>query len=78
MIWHAIEKIAECGIREVFINVNPGETDVQKSVGDGSRWGLSIRYIEQEGGPQGLAHIVKNARPHLGEEPFLFYRHRLL
>lgn len=73
MIWHAIEKIAECGIREVFINVNPGETDLQKSVGDGSRWGLSVQYIEQEGGPQGLAHIVKNARPHLGEEPFLFY-----
>lgn len=73
MIWHALEKIAEAGIKEVVINVNPGETEIQQSVGDGSRWGLSIKCVEQEGGPKGLAHIVKNAKAHLGNEPFLFY-----
>jgi glucose-1-phosphate thymidylyltransferase len=73
LIWHAIEKVADAGIKEIFINVNPGETEMQKCVGDGSRWGVAIRYIEQTGGPKGLAHIVKNAQPYLGEEPFLFY-----
>lgn len=73
MIWHALEKIEECRIREVIINVNPGETELQKSLGDGSRWGLKITYVEQQGGPKGLAHIVQNARPFLGDEPFLFY-----
>lgn len=73
LVWHAIEKVAEAGIKEIFININPGETEMQKCVGDGSRWNVSIRYIEQIGGPQGLAHIVKNAQPYLGSEPFLFY-----
>ena len=73
MIWYALEKIAECGIKEVVINVNPGETELQKSLGDGSRWGLKITCLEQEGGPKGLAHIIKNAQPLLGNEPFLFY-----
>jgi glucose-1-phosphate thymidylyltransferase len=73
MLWHALEKIAECGITEVIININPGETELQRSVGDGSRWGLKLTYLEQQGGPKGLAHIIKNARPLLGDEPFLFY-----
>lgn len=73
MIFFAIEKIAEAGITEIGINVNPGETEMQKVVGDGSRWGVRITYIEQRGGPKGLAHILKMARPFLGDEPFVFY-----
>jgi glucose-1-phosphate thymidylyltransferase len=73
MIWYALEKIAACGIKDVVINVNPGENELQRWVGDGSRWGLNLTYLEQEGGPKGLAHIIKNAQPHLGDEPFLFY-----
>lgn len=73
MIWYALEKIAECGITEVVINVNPGENELQRWVGDGSRWGLKVIFLEQEGGPKGLAHIIKNAQPHLGNESFLFY-----
>ncbi|MFA5936175.1 MAG: glucose-1-phosphate thymidylyltransferase [Patescibacteria group bacterium] len=73
MLWYALEKIAECGITEVVINVNPGEQELQKSCGDGSQWGLKLTYLEQEGGPKGLAHIIKNAQPHIGNEPFLFY-----
>jgi len=73
MLWNAIEKLAEVGIKEIGINVNVGETEIQKSCGDGSRWGVKLTYIEQVGGPKGLAHIIKNARPFLGDEPFVFY-----
>jgi glucose-1-phosphate thymidylyltransferase len=73
MIFYAIEKIAEAGIKEVGINVNVGEQEIQAACGDGSRWGVKITYIEQVGGPKGLAHILKMARPFLGDEPFLFY-----
>lgn len=73
MIFHAIEKVVDAGVREVILNVNPGETELQKFVGDGSRWGIKIQYVEQQGGPLGLAHIVKNAEPYLGGEPFIFY-----
>ncbi len=73
MIFNAIEKIAETGVKEIGINVNPGEMEMQKVVGDGSRWGVNITYIEQTGGPKGLAHILKMARPFLGDEDFIFY-----
>ncbi|MFH1078471.1 MAG: glucose-1-phosphate thymidylyltransferase [Patescibacteria group bacterium] len=73
MLAHAIGKIVDAGITDIIVNVNPGETDIQKVIGDGSAWGASITYVEQVGGPKGLAHIVRNARPYLGEEPFLFF-----
>ena len=73
MIFYALEKIAETGVKEVGINVNPGEREIQQAVGDGGRWGLKITYIEQVGGPKGLAHIILNAKDFLGNEPFIFY-----
>lgn len=73
MIFYGIETLVEAGIKEIIVNINPGEAELQKFVGDGSRWGVSIKYVEQEGGPLGLAHIVKNAEQYLGDESFLFY-----
>ncbi|MFA6604167.1 MAG: glucose-1-phosphate thymidylyltransferase [Patescibacteria group bacterium] len=73
MLFYAIEKIAEVGVKEIGININPGDTEIPKVVGDGSRWGVKITYIEQTGGPKGLAHILKMAQSFLGDEPFIFY-----
>ncbi len=73
MIFYAIEKIAAVGITEIAISVNPGDTEIQKFVGDGSRWKVKITYIEQTGGPLGIAHVVNNARSFIGDEPFIFY-----
>lgn len=73
MIFYALEKIAETGIKEVGITLNPGDVFFPKAVGDGSKWGLRITYIEQTGGPLGLAHVVKIAEPYLKKDPFIFY-----
>ncbi len=74
MLQQAIEKIAEAGITQIAINVNPGEVELmQKAFGDGSKFGVTLTYIEQTGGPKGIAHVVNNARPFLGDEPFMFY-----
>lgn len=73
MLFYALEKIAEAGIKDVFINVNPGEREIPRVVGLGGNWGLNIKYIEQTGGPMGLAHILKVAQPYLEGEPFVFY-----
>ncbi len=74
MLEHAIKKIAEAGITEIAINVNPGEVELMRNVfGDGSQWGVNISYIEQSGGPKGIAHVVNNAKAFLGDEPFMFY-----
>lgn len=73
MIFYALEKIAETGIKEVGITLNPGDTIFPKAVGDGKKWGVKITYIEQIGGPLGLAHVVKVAEPFLKNDPFVFY-----
>ena len=73
MIFHAIDKVVEAGVEEIFINLNPGETELQKSIGDGGHWGVKITFYEQEGGPQGVAHVVKQAEKFIGDDPFLFY-----
>ncbi len=73
MIFHAIDKAVEAGIKEIFINVNPGDTDLQKYIGDGGHWGIKIHFFEQTGGPQGIAHVVNEAKQFIGNDPFMFY-----
>ncbi len=73
MIFHAIDKVVEIGVEEIFINMNPGETSIRDAVGDGGHWGIKIHYYEQTGGPQGIAHVVKEAQDFIGDDPFIFY-----
>lgn len=73
MIFHAIEKAVSAGVREIFINTNPGETQLQKYIGDGGHWGIEIIFFEQTGGPQGIAHVVNEAKNFIGDDPFMFY-----
>ena len=49
MIFHAIEKAISAGVEEIFINTNPGETELQQYIGDGAHWGVKITFFEQEG-----------------------------
>src|SRR5437870_4681717 len=48
------------------------QAEIKAAVGDGSRFGLDVRYIEQEA-PLGLAHAVKIAADYLAGEPFVMY-----
>lgn len=73
MLAYAIEKLVAAGITEIGINVNPGDTEIPKTFGDGSSFGARITYIEQQGGPLGVAHSVNNARAFLGDDSFVFY-----
>lgn len=73
MIFHAIEKVVAAGITDIFINTNPGDTEFAAHVGDGGHWGVNITYFEQTGGPQGIAHVVYEAKKFIGDDPFIFY-----
>ncbi len=73
MIFHAFQKAVEEGVEVIFMNTNPGETDLQKHIGDGGHWGIKIKFFEQTGGPQGIAHVVNEAKKFIGDDPFMFY-----
>src|SRR5918992_2221006 len=73
VLFYGLEAMADAGITDVGIIIAP-ETgaEIRDAVGDGSRFGVSIEYIEQEA-PLGLAHAVLTAEPFLGESPFVMY-----
>jgi glucose-1-phosphate thymidylyltransferase len=74
MLWHVITKITEAGIKDIYINVNPGEVEtMREALGDGEAWGAHLTFVEQQGGARGVAHVVANAEPHLRGDKFLFF-----
>jgi glucose-1-phosphate thymidylyltransferase len=74
MLWYVLKKITDAGIKDIIINVNPGEVKyMSENLGDGSEFGAKITYLEQRGGAKGLAHVVANAEEHLKGERFLFF-----
>ncbi len=70
IIFYAIEAIKAAGITDIGIIVGDTHLEVRAAVGDGSRWGVEISYIQQEA-PLGLAHAVKIARDYMAGEPFV-------
>jgi glucose-1-phosphate thymidylyltransferase len=72
ILFHALKAIADTGIDDVGIVVGETAAEIRGAVGDGSRWGLNVTYIEQEA-PLGLAHAVLTARGFVAGEPFLMY-----
>src|SRR3954467_2526811 len=73
VLFYGIEALVEAGITEIGIIIAPetGE-EIRVAAGDGSDFGASITYIEQEA-PLGLAHALLTAEEFLGESPFVMY-----
>jgi glucose-1-phosphate thymidylyltransferase len=72
VLFYGIEAIADAGIRDIGIVVGDTQAEIRAAVGDGSRWGVKVCYIEQDA-PRGLAHAVKISREFIGNEPFVMY-----
>ena len=73
VLFYGIEAIAQAGITDIGIIIAPETGDeIRDAVGDGSRFSVSVTYIEQDR-PAGLAHAVLTAEPFLAEDPFVMY-----
>src|SRR5687767_15764125 len=70
VLFYGIEAIAEAGIRNIGIVVGDTQAEIRAAVGDGSRWGVRVEFIEQDA-PRGLAHAVKLTEPFIGRDPFV-------
>ncbi|MDP1734292.1 MAG: nucleotidyltransferase family protein [Sulfuritalea sp.] len=71
IVWH-LERLAKAGLREVVINHAHLGAQIEAALGDGARWGLSIRYSPEPEGALEAAGGIANALPLLGnDEPFL-------
>ena len=72
VLFYGIEAIASAGIRDIGIVVGETQAEIRAAVGDGSRWGVRVAYIEQDA-PRGLAHAVKISQSFIGSDPFVMY-----
>jgi len=67
--WH-LRRLAGAGFREVVINHAWLGEQIERTLGDGSSWGLSIRYSPESQALETAGGIAQ-ALPMLGEDPFL-------
>lgn len=73
ILFYGIEDMARAGITEIGIIVSPHTgAEIREAVGDGSRFGVDVTWIEQAE-PLGLAHCVLIARDFLGDDDFVMY-----
>jgi len=68
--WH-LEKLAAAGVHYVVINTSHLAEQFPEVLGDGSRWGLRIRYAYEGTQPLETGGGMLHALPLLGSEPFL-------
>ncbi len=72
ILFYGVEAIIDCGIKEVGVVVGDTRKEIVNALGDGSKWGVKITYIQQES-PLGLAHAVKISENFLKDEEFVMY-----
>jgi MurNAc alpha-1-phosphate uridylyltransferase len=70
IVWH-LEKLAAAGVHYVVINTSHLAAQFPGTLGDGSRWGLRIRYAYEGGTPLETGGGMLNALPLLGSAPFI-------
>ena len=67
IVWH-LERLAAAGLRDVVINHAHLGGQIEAALGDGARWGLSIRYSPEPQGALESAGGIANALPLLGTD----------
>ncbi len=70
IVWH-LERLAAAGFREVVVNHAHLGAQIEQALGDGSPWGLAIRYSPEPPGALETAGGIAQALPLLGAAPFL-------
>ncbi|MEX1112133.1 MAG: sugar phosphate nucleotidyltransferase [Candidatus Andersenbacteria bacterium] len=70
LLEHTIEMLRSHGIRNIVITVSHLADKIQQHFGDGSKFGVSIRYV-QEKRLSGTAGALQAAQKILKDEPFL-------
>ncbi len=72
LLLYPFESILDLGIKDIGIIVNETRPAVESLLGDGSKWGVNVVYIEQAK-PLGLAHVILISQSFLDGSPFVYH-----
>jgi glucose-1-phosphate thymidylyltransferase len=72
VLFYALEQLVAAGVTDIGVITGDTAAQVQAAVGDGSKFGASVTYLQQEA-PLGLAHAIITARAWLGDAPFCMF-----
>lgn len=70
IVWH-LERLAGCGVTDVAINTAWLARQFPRTLGDGSRWGLRLHFINEGQTPLETGGGLWNALGWLGNAPFI-------
>lgn len=69
---YGFDQLRASGITEIGVILGPLQEGIVDALGDGSRFGVRITYIEQPD-PKGIAHAVLVSRRFVGDSPFVVH-----
>ncbi len=72
VLFYAIENLVEAGITDLGIVVGDTKDQIMAAVGDGSKFGAQVTYIEQPV-PLGIAHGVQIAQDFIQKDRFVLF-----
>jgi len=72
VLFYCLETLLEAGIDDIGIIVGETQQEIRAAIGDGSRFGVKVTYIEQPD-PLGLAHAVKISEDFLKNDDFVMF-----
>lgn len=70
IVWH-LQRLAALGVREVVVNIAWLAERFAPVLGDGSRWGVRLHFLQEGELPLETGGGILNALPVLGDAPFL-------
>jgi glucose-1-phosphate thymidylyltransferase len=72
MLFHGFDHLVNAGIKEIGVVLGPIKEGIEEYLGDGSKFGINITYIDQSS-PKGLGHAVLISEHFLKDDPFVMY-----
>jgi len=72
ILFYALEELVACGVTDIALVVGETKDQIRAAVGDGSRFGAKVTYIEQAA-PLGIAHGIKIAEDFIAGSPFVLF-----
>lgn len=71
LVGYQLDALAKIGVKDVIVVIGHLGFEVVRALGDGSQYGVRIRYVEQ-GATLGIAHAVSRLERHVDRPFFLF------